>query len=192
MNEILHFIESLYPLSPQLIDYLSQNLKHKKLLKKEFLLKAGHVSRSVYFIQQGLLRAYYMKGDTDITSWFMREGDFSVSIESFYEQKKSYESIQALENCSLYYIDYQELEFMYQQFPEFNAIGRLLTIKYHILWVKQLYTIRMQDADGRYRWLLENDRDLLARVPAKYIASYLDITPITLSRIKAKVARKKK
>lgn len=192
MNEILHFLQSIHALSPQLIDYLSKNLKHKQLSKRAFLLKAGHISRSVYFIQQGLLRAFYMKGDTEITSWFMREGDISVSIESFYEQKESYESIQALENCSLYYIDHQELEYIYKHFPEFQAVGRLLTIKYHILWVKQLYSIRMQDADERYRWLMDNDPELLARVPGKYIASYLDITPITLSRMKAKVTKKKK
>ena len=193
MNEILNFLQSIHPLSPPLIDHLSKTLKHKQLLKKDFLLKAGHISRSVYFIQQGLLWAFYMKGDTEVTSWFMKEGDISgVSIESFYEQKESYESIQALEDCTLYYIDHQELEYIYRHFPEFNSIGRLLTIKYHILWVKQLYAIRMQDADQRYRWLLENDSDLLTRVPAKYIASYLDITPITLSRMKANVAKKRK
>lgn len=182
----------MYSLSPQLLDHLSKNLKYRQLLKKHYLLKAGHVSRSVYFIQQGLLRAFYMKGDTEVTSWFMKEGDVSLSIESFYEQKESYESIQALEDCSLYYIDYQELEYIYRHFPEFNTIGRLLTIKYHILWVQQLYSIRMQSADERYKWLLDNHPDLLSRVPAKYIASYLDITPVTLSKIKAKVAGKRR
>ena len=192
MHEMLYFLQSIHPLSPQLLDYLSKNLHHRQLLKKDYLLKAGHVSRSVYFIQQGLLRAFYMRGDTEVTSWFMQEGDVSLSIESFYEQKKSYESIQALEDCSLYYIDYQELEYIYRHFPEFNVIGRLLTIKYHILWVQQLYSIRMQSADERYKWLLDNHPGLLSRVPAKYIASYLDITPVTLSRIKAKVAGKRR
>lgn len=192
MNEILHFLQSIRALSPQLIEYLSKHLKYKQLAKKDYLLKAGHVSRSVCFISKGLLRAFYMKGDKDVTSWFMKEGDVTVSIESFYDQLESYEFIQALEDCTLYYIDYKELEYIYQEFDEFNFIGRILTIKYHKLWVQQLYSIRMQSACDRYNWLLENYPDLLTRVPAKYIASYLDITDVTLSMIRSKLTKKGK
>ena len=190
MNEILQFLQSINSLSPQLIEYLSRTLKYRELSKKEYLLKAGHISRNVCFIQQGLLRAFYTKGDKEVTSWFMKEGDISVSIESFYDQIVSYENIQALEDCVLYYLDHKELEYIYREFQEFNYIGRVLTIKYHKLWVKQLYSIRMQSACDRYRWLLENHPDLLIRVPAKYIASYLDITDVTLSMIKAKMMKK--
>lgn len=190
MNEVLHFLQSIHSLSPQLIDYLSKNMKCRELHKKEYLLKAGHIAQSVCFIQQGLLRAFYIKGDKDVTSWFMKEGDISVSIESFYDQIESYENIQALEDCVLYYINHKELEYIYREFEEFNFIGRVLTIKYHKLWVKQLFSIRMQSACERYKWLLENHPDLLVRVPAKYIASYLDITDVTLSTIRAKLMKK--
>lgn len=190
MNEVLQFLQSICSLSPQLIDYLSQHLKCRELSKKDFLLRAGHISQSVCFIQQGLLRAFYAHGDKDVTSWFMKEGDVTFSIESFYDQVESYENIQALEDSIIYYINHKELEYIYKTFPEFNLIGRILTIKYHKLWVKQLYSIRMQSACDRYKWLLENHPDLLRRVPAKYIASYLDITDVTLSTIRAKIMKK--
>lgn len=190
MKEIFHFLQSIHPLSPELIDYLSENLKCRHVSKKEYLLKAGHVSRSICFIKQGLLRAFYINGNKDVTSWFMLEGDITVSIESFYDQKESYEYIQALEDCVLYYIDYKELEYIYHQFEEFNFIGRVLTIKYHKLWAQQLYSIRMQSATDRYNWLLKHYPNLLIRVPAKHIASYLDISEVTLSMIKGRQNRR--
>jgi CRP-like cAMP-binding protein len=115
----------------------------------------------------------------------MKEGDICVSIESFYDQAKSYESIQAIEDTDLFFIDHEELENIYMKHPEFNWIGRILTIKYLKLWSQQLYAIRMQNASERYAWLLEYHPDLLLRVPQKYIASYLDITPETLSKIRS-------
>ena len=186
MKALLTLIESIQPLSKGSKEYLGKVLKHRKFLKKEFLLRAGDVSKSVFFITQGLIRAYYFRGPKEVNSWFMKEGDMSLSIESFYDQTASYESIQALEDCDVYSIDFPELEYMYQTFPEFNIIGRVLTIKYHKLWAQQLYSIRAHDARARYYWLRDNHPDLLLRVPAKYIASYLDVTEVTLSKIKGK------
>jgi CRP-like cAMP-binding protein len=116
----------------------------------------------------------------------MKEGDVIVSIESFFEQKESYESIQALEDCTLYYIEYTELQNIYRQFPEFNFIGRVLTEKYYKLWAQQLHGLRMQPAADRYKWLLQNHPELILRVHAKYLASWLGITEVMLSKIKAR------
>lgn len=186
MNSLLRLLESIHPLSAESEAYLTKTLKQRKIGKKDYLLKAGHTSNAVYFITEGLIRAFYLRGDKEVNSWFMKEGDMSLSIESFYDQKPSYENIQALEDCVVYYIDFRELEYMYNSFPEFNFIGRVLTIKYHKLWAQQLYSIRMQSAQERYQWLRANHPELLLRVPAKYIASYLDITEVTLSKIKGK------
>ena len=186
MKALLTLLASIQPLSRGSQEYLGKVLKHRRILKKEFLLRAGDVSKSVYFITEGLIRAYYFKGPKEVNSWFMKEGDMSLSIESFYDQKPSYESIQALEDCDVYSIDFPELEYMYRTYPEFNVIGRVLTIKYHKLWAQQLYSIRAHNAKARYDWLRENHPDLLLRVPAKYIASYLDVTEVTLSKIKGR------
>ena len=116
----------------------------------------------------------------------MKQGDVIISIESFFQQEKSYESIQALEDCTLFYIQYEELNYIYQNFPEFNFIGRVLTEKYYQLWAMQLHAIRMKQAPERYEWLIENHSELILRVPAKYLASYLGITEVMLSIIKGK------
>ena len=173
-------------MSDGLVLHLSQILKTKELRKRDYLLKAGHICRIICFIKIGLMRCFYIKGDNEVCSWFMKEGDVIVSIESFFEQKESYESIQALEDCTLYYIEYTELQNIYRQFPEFNFIGRVLTEKYYKLWAQQLYGLRMQPAADRYKWLLQNHPELILRIPAKYLASWLGITEVMLSKIKGK------
>jgi hypothetical protein len=117
----------------------------------------------------------------------MKEGDIVISSESFYQQKESYEFIQALEGCTIVTIGYEELNYVYLNYPEFNFVGRLLTEKYYQLWANQLYALRMNQAPERYQWLLDNHADLVLRVKAKYLASYLGITEVMLSKIKGKV-----
>jgi CRP/FNR family transcriptional regulator, anaerobic regulatory protein len=186
MDQLFHLLNCIQPLSTPLIEELSTRLKTRQLNRKDFLLKAGHVCRYIYFIEKGLLRCFYLRGDAEVCSWFMKEGDVVISIESFYQQQKSYEFIQALDDTSLYYISYDELQHIYRNFPEFNLTGRVLTEKYYTLWAQQLYALRMQQAHERYKWLLENYPELILRVSAKYIASYLGITEVTLSNIKSK------
>jgi CRP/FNR family transcriptional regulator, anaerobic regulatory protein len=186
MEIVLQFLNSVYPLSPQLLDYLERNLKTRDLPRKAYLLRAGHICRQVYFVQKGLLRCYYEKDGHEISSWFMKEGDIMISVESFYQQRSSYESIQALEESTLHYLEYNELQHLYRQYPEFNYIGRVLTEKYYCLSERRLYAIRMQRAQERYDYLLEHHPELVLRVPAKYLASYLGITEVTMSKIRSR------
>jgi len=153
--------------------------------KKTYLLREGHICYNIYFIQKGLVRCFYTKDEKDISSWFMKEGDVIVSVESFFSQTVSYENIQALEDCMIYYLSYDDLQIAYNTFPEFNFIGRVLTEKYYKLSEQRLYSLRMQRAFEKYQYLLVNFPQLIQRVPSKYISSYLGITEETLSRIRA-------
>ncbi|RYZ91073.1 MAG: Crp/Fnr family transcriptional regulator [Proteobacteria bacterium] len=186
MELLLNYLNAIHPLSDGLVDHLRSILKTRDLQKKEFLLKAGHISRHICFIEQGLLRCFYLKEDHEVCSWFMKEGDVIISVESFYQQKASYESIQALEDCVLHYIDYNELQDIYRRFPEFNFVGRVLTERYYGLSEQRLYGIRMQRSQERYDYLMEHHPELVLRVPAKYLASYLGITEVTMSKVKAR------
>lgn len=187
MELLLKYLNSIQPLSEGLTEHLKSILKFKSVSKKDFLLKAGRVCRSICFIHTGLLRCFYINDDTEICSWFMKEGDVIISVESFFQQKESYESIQALEDCVLFYITYDELMAVYRNFPEFNFIGRILTEKYYTLSEQRLYSLRMKRSHERYNFLMKNFPELIKRVPSKYLASYLGITEVTLSNVKSKI-----
>lgn len=185
VNKLLHNLQSIHPLSESCRTAMAALLKTKVLPKKEHLLREGQICQSIYFIEEGLLRCYYHQGDQEVCSWFMREGDVMISVESFFQQKQSYEAIQALEDSLLYYIRYDELQKLYQQFPEFNFVARVLTEKYYCLSEQRLYAMRMMRSRERYQFLLTHYPELVLRVPAKYIASYLGLTEVTLSKIKS-------
>jgi CRP/FNR family transcriptional regulator, anaerobic regulatory protein len=187
MEKLLLFLESIHPMTDGLKHHLATILKAKELPKREYLLRSGHVSKKICFICQGLLRCFYLKDGHEVSSLFMKEGDVIVSVESFFSQKPSYESVQALEDSIVYYITYDELQFAYKNFLEFNFIGRVLLEKYYTLSEQRLYSLRMQRAQERYDYLLEHHSELVLRVPAKYLASYLGITEVTMSKIKARM-----
>lgn len=184
MEQLLQYLNSIHPLSPSLIEYLTINLKTKNLQKKDFLLKKGHISKDICFIHSGLLRCFYLIDEKEVCSWFMKEGDVIISVESFFNQTESYEAIQALDDCILHYITYDELQFIFRNFPEFNFVGRVVTERYYTLSEQRLYSMRLQKAPDRYAYLMQYHSELILRVPSKFLASYLGITEVTLSNIK--------
>lgn len=187
MKEFFEILNSILPLSAALQQHLSTVLKSVTIERKDFLLQEGEICKSICYIEKGLVRCFYNRHSKEVSSWFMREGDLIISVESFFQQKPSYESIQALEDCTLLCIQYNELQDMYKTFYEMNFIARVLTEKYYTLSEQRLYSLRMQRAPERYKFLIDNFSELIKRVPSKYLSSYLSISEETLSRIKSKI-----
>lgn len=188
---ILSILTQIHPVSQELQNAIASNIKSKSFKRKEFLLKAGQVCQNMWFIESGLVRCFYDKDDKEVCSWFMKEGDFIISVQSFFNQQASYETVQALEDTVVHYITYQQLHELYLSFPEFNIHGRVLTQRYYALCEDRLYAIRMHTAAERYAYLLQNYQELIKRVTNTDIASYLGITLPTLSRLKSKKSTQK-
>lgn len=185
MDELLMFLNSIYPLSNELKKHLEKILKPRELGEGELLLKAGHYCENVYFVNQGLLRSYYHdKRDNEKNIWFMKEGDVVYAVRSFLDQIPSKEFIQALEDTTVYYISHRELEQIYDEYMIFNIHGRKLTQEYYKRSVEREDIMRMPEAIERYQYLLEHFPELVNRVPDKHLATFLRMTPVTLSRMR--------
>ena len=193
MEELLSFLNAIgtaegWPLSPACVAYLQKIIKSRTLARGEFLLSAGEVCENLYFIKSGLLKCFYMLHGAEVSDWFFGELQTVVSIDSFYDQVASLDFIQALEDCELFYITYAELAYLYRNFVEFNVVGRVLTNKYLRIWHRQARNIRMLTAEERYLLLLKTDSELMNRVPVKDMASYLDMSRETLSRMRGRIS----
>ena len=153
---------------------------------KRIILKEGQVSQRIYFIKTGFIRAYYYKAGKEFTSWFMGEGEIIVSVYSFFSRKPSFENIEVLEDCVLQSINWDQLQSIYKNFPEFNLTGRIITEQYYIRSEERAINLQTLTATQRYEKLLLNYPGILQKASLGQIASFLSIKQETLSRIRGK------
>jgi hypothetical protein len=186
MEALFELFNSIYPMSNELEEYILKHLKRRKLKRKELLLKNGQINSVGSFLASGLLHCYYPINDKKITSWFLQENKLAISVQSFFSQKHSYECIEALEPCELFYLTHQEMETAYKTFLEFNYIIRVLVQNYYML--KEEHTRQLQIGSNtreRFDWFLKTFPDLIKCVPARHIATFLGVTEETLSRMRS-------
>lgn len=171
-------------LSPQLKEVIAGMLVEEDFKKKSLLLKQGQVAHRIYFIRQGFVRAYYVKSTETFTNWFMGEGEIIISVYSFFSRQPSFENIEALEDCVLQSITWEQLQRLYQDYPEFNITGRIITEQYYIRSEKRAIDLQTLSAKQRYEKLLTDYPGILQKASLGQIASYLSIKQETLSRIR--------
>ena len=186
MSALVATIQALIPVSPALAAAIEAAVQYEELPARHCLLQPGQVARRLYFVERGLVRGYALHAGQEVCSWFMSEGDFVISIVSFFTQQPSTEYLELLESGIVYSIDYQQLDALYRTFPEFNYVGWVLTERYYVLSEQRAYQLRTLPAKERYAQLLRDFPQLVQRVPLKHLASHLGISPETLSRLRAR------
>lgn len=154
--------------------------------KGHILFKADKVETKVYFIKRGIVRAYTEMADNEITFWFGREGDTVVSMKSYVNGQKGYENIELLEECELYEVKKQALHELYSKDIHIANWGREFAEQELLKTEERFISRQLKTSTERYRELMNNNPDLLQRVQLGFIASYLGITQVSLSRIRAK------
>jgi CRP-like cAMP-binding protein len=182
---LLKVISQIFPVSAALQKDLVQTLKVETIPKKTILLREGEIFQRMYFIEKGLARAFYFDEGKEHTSWFMKEGDFIISVNSFYKQVPSQESIEVLEDSIMASITYVQLQELYQKHLEFNIISRVLTEHYYSLSEERLFAMRQSSAKHRFEFFITRYPELAKRISLKQMASFLRMTPETISRLRA-------
>lgn len=184
-ENIFTVFNAIYPLSEALKQAIFANSEIIHVKKKTKLLQAGQTSSSIYFINSGAARVYYLnKEGIETTSWFLFENELVISVYSFFTGQPGFETIEVLEDSAMIALKREKLNNLYEQFPEFNFIGRKLTEHYYIRNEIQANELRMLTAKQRYQQLLSQNPKLINRVALGHIASYLGISKETLSRIR--------
>ena len=154
--------------------------------KGHILFRADKVETKVYFIKKGIVRAYTELADNERTFWFGREGDTVVSMKSYVSNQRGYENIELLEECELYEVRKRALHELFCKDIHIANWGREFAEKELLKTEERFIGRQFKTSLERYRDLMNHTPDLLQRVQLGYIASYLGITQVSLSRIRAK------
>jgi CRP-like cAMP-binding protein len=186
MEEIFEFLSYIYPLSPPCIEYLSKAVKSRSVSKNEVVLAIGDVNHNLYFIKTGALYCYYFVKDKTVCDWFFWENETVVSIGSYYDQVPSEDCIVVLEDAELYYITKDQYDYICKTFLEFNFIARVLLEKYLKEFHSHARLIRKQEAAERFRLAFERNPAMMNRIPVGLLATWLNMEPETLSRLRGK------
>ncbi|MCF0069642.1 Crp/Fnr family transcriptional regulator [Dyadobacter sp. CY261] len=159
--------------------------KMETVHKGQKILEPHNRGTKVYFVQEGLLRTYYLKDGKDITHHFFLENTFALPLESIFYNKVAPYGIESLETGIVVSAHYHEFERISEIYPSLQKMIRLLLIDVLHAFSERLYAIQFQTAQDRYKAIVDNHPDLLVRAPLGHIASYIGITQQTLSVLRA-------
>jgi len=164
----------------------------KKLRKKQYLLQQDDVCRYTAFVERGALKSYTVddKGNEHIIQ-FALEGWWVSDIYSFITSEPASYNIDALEECELLLLSQSSNEAMLKKLPKMERYFRILSQNALVAMQRRMVGSLSQSAEEKYNNLLSTYPDIVQRVPQHMIASYLGITPETVSRIRKNMALRK-
>lgn len=190
MYQNLHNLISNYVnISEKEKQLLSSAFSYREVPKKFVLTRQGDVARDVFFINKGLLRLYYNRDGKDVTAFIFREKLFAASYESFLKKEPSVQNLETLEDCELLSISFDRLEQLTEEMPKMHILLRKVAEHRFINAQKILTSFLFDSPEDRYRHFEAENRDLLLRVPHHMIASYLGISPVSMSRIRKRLLK---
>lgn len=168
-------------------EILSQHLSFLTLKKKDHFIVEGKVCDYIAFIVHGSARHYHIKDGQEITGYFYFENELVSAYKSFLKRVPSTNFIQALEKTELVLIAYTDLQKMLNH-PilalKMERFGRLVAEHYICCYEDRVTAFITQSPEERYTMLEKTAKDIFQRVPQHFIANFLGITPVSLSRIR--------
>lgn len=191
IENVKKYFDSFMPLANNEWQDLRKRLVPHELGKGDFLLKEGEVCNKLFFLTEGLIRKFEKVRNKDITLHFYDEYQFVSVYDSFLQQSPSASYLQALERCSGYSISYGDVQYMYETNPRWERIGRLITEAVYTRELNRVRKLLSYNSTESYELMQEEGAAWVDRVNQKYIASYLGISPESLSRLRKKIENKR-
>jgi CRP-like cAMP-binding protein len=167
-----------------------QHISLQTFKKKQLFSEAGKVCSHFGFVLKGSVRYYHIKDGADITGYFSFENEYVSSYTSFLTGEPALNYIEALEPSQIIVISKKNMDLMLNN-PmlayKMERFGRLIAEHYLICYEDRLSSFITQTPEERYLKLLQTGREILQRMPQHYIANFLGITPVSLSRIRKRI-----
>ena len=187
-SQLRSYVTQLAPLSASELTYLESQCVYREVPKKFALVSEGEVTKEIYFINKGFLRLFYPKEGEEITAFIFLENLFATSLESLLQQSPSQQCLETLEDSELLVISYENLMKAYNYSVNFQIMARRIAEQRFINAQRILSSYILDSPEERYQKLVAAQPEWFQRVPQHYIASFLGITPVSLSRIRKRIS----
>ena len=180
------------PLLESEMNLVRSHLTLKKLRKKQFFLQEGDVCKHIAFVEQGMLRSFTVEDDgTERIMQFAPEGWFISDLYSFLTGEPATYQIEALEDSEIAVMSKESHEILLEECPKYETFHRELITSAYIALQKRLSSIISYTLEERYEAFITQYPNIANRVPQHMIASYMGLTPETLSRVRKRIASNK-
>lgn len=181
--ELKAFISNYVSMDEAELDYIAGLFKPRKLKKNEFLLQQGTICSDVVFVQEGCVRLYYVDEDVEISVWFTFAQSSAIDIYSFISGKPSIYFLQAIDETEIWSLPKAELLKLYQTHPKMQEMMRCFWEDAVLNLIDRFTALQRDTAEERYLDLLSKPA-YMQKIPQKYLASFIGVTPTSLSRIR--------
>jgi CRP-like cAMP-binding protein len=190
MQQLIESISKYVCLADADIIIIERLFIRKELKINECFLQAGEICNEFAFVEKGLLRHSIFKAENDETYYFSAENDFVCDYESFINKTPSNKEIVALEDTILYLISYENMQKFYKEVSTGERFGRLFLEELFSKAIKHIISMHTDNAGQRYLNFLKLYRHIQQRIPQYYIASFVGVTPQSLSRIRRQLVKR--
>lgn len=179
-------LDCIAPLNDEEWIFAKDLFRKEEICKGDFFIKFDEVCKKTAFVSSGLFRMFYFVNGEENTTLFFSENQFVSDYYSFLTQTPSIGPIQALEDSIVYSISYIDLQKLYE-FKSWERIGRIMAERAFSFSVLEANRFLHDDYETRYVTFFNENPDYFQRIPQYMIASYLKMTPETLSRVKKRI-----
>ncbi len=187
MEEIRKYFDTIIQQSDEEWRFFSSKLVRQEFPKKTLLLKSGDTENYLSFIEKGIVRFFVPREENDLTFDFAFENDFVSAYDSFLAQIPSTYNVETLSETIIWRMSYNDLQKIYAETSVGNKIGRYASEALYREKSRRELSLLTDTAEQRYLKLFTEQPKLIQKIPLKYIASYIGITPQALSRIRHRI-----
>jgi CRP/FNR family transcriptional regulator, anaerobic regulatory protein len=185
-NDLLgSYLRQFHEISDETLHYFAKQFEEVRYPARHIFQQEGSICTKVGIIHKGLVRNYFNRNNRECTSWFDSDGQLIGSMYSFFTQTGYSESIEMLEDCIVFETTFEKVNQTRALFKDFDVLINNVILWGYFQVEERTKNLMAFSAVERYDLFFKTYPDLINRIPVKHIASFLGVTPETLSRIRA-------
>jgi CRP-like cAMP-binding protein len=187
-DDLKKFLSNYASFSNEELDNIAHRFKLRRVKSNEFLLTRGEVCKDLLFVQKGCVRLYYVKDEMEVSVWFSFQFNSAIEVNSFISEQPSNYFIQAIEDSEVFYLPKKELNELCDEQPKMQLMMKNFWEDVLLNLISRFTSLQTDSAEKRYLDLLSKPA-FMNSIPLKYLASFIGVTPTSLSRIRRQIKK---